>query len=45
MCYYEKIVDEKKDLEPLLNAKNEFEFIIKNYPETDFALDSKFKLD
>ena len=44
MCYFEKIVDEKKDLEPLINAKTEFEFVIKNYPESDFALDSKFKL-
>ena len=45
ICYYEQIVDEKKDLEPLLNAKREFEFILINYPDTDFALDSKFKLD
>ena len=45
ICYYEQIVDEKKDLEPLLNAKKEFEFILNNYPDTDFALDSKFKLD
>ena len=45
ICYYEQIVDEKKDLEPLLNAKREFEFILNNYPDTDFALDSKFKLD
>ena len=45
MCYYEQIVDEKKDLGPLLNAQKEFKFIIKNYPNTDFALDSKFKLD
>ena len=45
MCYYEQIVDEKKDLGPLLNAQKEFEFVIKNYPNSDFALDSKFKLD
>jgi len=45
MCYYEQIIDEKKDLGPLLSAQEEFEFIIKNYPNTDFALDSKFKLD
>ena len=45
MCYYEKIVDEKKDLEPLLNAEKEFKFVIKNYPDSDFALDSKYKLD
>ena len=43
MCYYETIEDEKKDLEPLLSARKEFNFIIKNYPDTDYALDSKFK--
>ena len=45
MCYYEQIVDEKKDLGPLLSAQTEFKFIIKNYPNSDFALDSKYKLD
>ena len=45
MCYYETIVDEKRDLGPLIKAKRQFEFIIKNYPNSDFALDSKFKLD
>ena len=45
MCYYESIVDEKKDLEPLLKAKTKFTFIINNYPQTDFALDAKYKID
>ncbi len=45
MCYYEKIVDAKKDLGPLLLAQEKFNFIIKNYPESDYALDSKYKLD
>ena len=45
MCFYEKIVDEKKDLGPLLKAEKKFLFIIKTYPETDFALDAQFKLD
>ena len=45
ICYYEQIVDEKKDIGPLLNAQKEFKFIIKNYSDSDFALDSKFKLD
>lgn len=44
MCYYETIEGEKKDLGPLLNAKKKFEFIIKEYPSTDFALDAEFKL-
>ena len=45
MCYYEEIVDEKKDLRPLLIAKDKFEFVIDNYPNTDFGLDSQFKID
>ena len=45
MVYYEKIVDEKKDLGPLVMAEEKFKFIEKNYPNTDFALDSSFKLD
>ncbi len=45
MIYYEKIVDEKKDLEPLVMAEKKFKFIEKNYPNTDFALDSSYKLD
>ena len=45
MCYYEQILDEKKDLGPLLNAKKKFEFIILDYPETDYAIDARFKLD
>ena len=45
MCYYESIEDEKKDLGPLLDAQNKFNFIIKEYPNTEFSMDSKFKLD
>jgi len=45
MCYYEQIIDEKKDLGPILKAQNNFNYIINKYPNTDFALDAKFKLD
>ena len=45
MCYYQSIVDEKKDLEPLLKAKDKFIYVVENYPNTDFAMDAKFKLD
>jgi outer membrane protein assembly factor BamD len=45
MCYYETIEDEKRDSGPILKAKEKFTFIVENYPNTDFALDSKFKLD
>ena len=45
MCYYEQILDEKKDLGPLLKAKSKFEFIMENYPETDYGTDARFKID
>ena len=44
MCYYENIIDERKDLEPLIRAKKKFEFIMEEYPDTDFALDASFKI-
>ena len=45
MSYYNSIVDEKKDLQPLLNSKKQFEYVVNNFPNTDFSLDSKFKLN
>ena len=45
ICYYEMIEDEKRDIGPILKAKKQFEIIIDKYPNTDFALDAKFKLD
>jgi outer membrane protein assembly factor BamD len=45
ICYYEQILDEKKDLQPLLKAKKKFEFIMQAYPETDYAMDARFKID
>jgi len=45
MCYYEQILDEKKDLKPLLKAKKKFEFIIQTYPDTDYAIDGRYKID
>ena len=44
MNHYENIIDEKKDLEPLLLSKEKFEYIVENFPETDFAQDSIYKL-
>ena len=44
MCYYETIENEKRDSKPLFDAREKFKFIVNNYPNTEFALDSKFKL-
>ena len=45
ICYYEQILDEKKDLQPLLKAKEKFEFIMQTYPNSDYAMDARFKID
>ena len=45
ICYYEQIVDEKKDLQSILNAKEYFIYIVKKYPNSEYALDSEFKID
>ena len=43
--YYEQIVDEKKDLQSILKAKNTFEIVINKFPNTEYALDAKFKIN
>ena len=45
LCYYEQIVDEEKDLQSITNAKQNFNIVLNNYPETEYAMDSIFKID
>ena len=45
LCFYEQIVDEKKDLQSIIDAKITFQNLIKKYPKTDFAIDANYKLD
>jgi len=45
MCHYEQIADEKKDLGSIIDAKQNFNYIINNFPNSEFALDAKFKLE
>ena len=45
LCHYEQIVDQTKNLEPIMLAKEKFEFVLNNYPESDYAVDSKYKVD
>ncbi len=45
IIYYEQISDEKKDLKPLLNAKAKIEFFLKEYPNSEYAIDLNFKKD
>ena len=44
ICYYDSIIDEKKDLRPLVEAEKYFNTLIEKYPDTDYALDAKYKL-
>tara|TARA_B100001057_G_scaffold494138_1_gene590088 strand:+ start:294 stop:1136 length:843 start_codon:yes stop_codon:yes gene_type:complete len=45
IIYYEQISDEKKDLQPLINANKKINFFIKKYPRSEYAIDLKFKKD
>ena len=45
ICHYNLIVDEKKDLGEIIKAKEYFILLIEEFPNTDFAEDSKFKLE
>ena len=45
IAYYDQIVDEARDLRAMMKSKEYFEYIINNYPSTDYAMDSKFKLE
>ena len=43
IIYFEQISDEKKDIQPLLLADEQIDFFIKEYPNSDYAIDLKFK--
>ncbi len=45
MSFYNQIVDEKKDLGPIIEAKQNFQFIISTYPDSEYAMDATFKLE
>ena len=45
IIYFEQISDEKKDLEPLLKADRKINFFLKNFPESEYAIDLRFKKD
>ena len=44
LCHYDQIIDEKKDMNEIIQSKKYFELIIEKFPETDYAKDSKYKL-
>ena len=44
MCYFNSIVDEKKDINPLIKSQLYFQVLLDKYPNTDYALDAKYKM-
>ena len=45
IIYFEQIEDEKKDTEPLIKARNQINFYLKNFPNSVYAVDLNFKKD
>ena len=45
ICHYNQIVDEKKDLGEIMKSKTYFNLLIKDFPNTEFAEDARFKLE
>ena len=40
---FEQVGDEKHDLKPLIESKKRIDFFLKKYPNTEYAIDLKFK--
>ena len=45
ICYYEQIVDETKDLNSIVKAQEGLNYVLDNFPNSEYALDAEFKLD
>ena len=45
IVFYEQIVDEKKDTQSIINAKKGFEDVLEKFPNSDYSIDAKFKLE
>ncbi len=45
ISYYDQIIDEKKDLAPLVKAKKNFEIVLNKFPNSEFAFDAELKLE
>jgi len=43
--YFELIEGEKRDIAAIFLAKEQFQLIVKNFPNTEYALDSRYKIN
>ncbi len=44
VSYFEQIIDEKKDTSSMLKSKEYFNIVLRDYKNTDYAMDAEFKL-
>ena len=45
VCYFEEVSECSKDQEKTIKAIDQFKLLIKNYPESEYAYDAKYKID
>ncbi len=45
VIFFEQIGNERKDLQPLLDASSQIDLFTKKYPDSDYTIDLKFKKD
>ncbi len=45
LSHYDQIVDETKDLERIIDSQKYFKILINKYPNTEYSVDAKFKLE
>ena len=45
IIYFEQVSDEKKDMDPLIKTRDKIDFFLKKYPNSEYAIDLKFKKD
>ena len=45
ISFYEQIVEEKKDTRAILKSKQHFEYLINNFPDTEYPIDATFKIE
>ena len=45
LCYYDLIVDETKDFRRIVDAEKNFKIVLRDYPNTEYAIDASFKLE
>ena len=45
LCYYDQIIDETKDFRRIIDAEKYFRIVIEDYPNTEYAIDSEFKME